>query len=164
MEYPRQSRFLVITTIVLIIFNISLLALIWQHHSLGTLGHPGKKSFHDGTDFLKSKLNLSPEQVKLFSQLRQDHFKAFHSIMDENRKLHDEFFQSFHTSDTNVTRITDRIAMLSVKKEMALYQHFLDLKAACNDKQKTELVNIFQEFMHRQRPKDPKGGHRPPPR
>ena len=136
------------------------------------LNKPSKKG-QKPEDFIAKQLKFDAKQLEQYSQLNELHEKDRRMFADNTKQLKDALFSKI--SDENVTSVTiDSLTNLMGKKEQAremmVFNHFRELRAICNTKQKIELDKIIEDGLHKGRrengrPQRKGGGRGPlPPR
>lgn len=179
MDIYKKNRNLVVTVVILVIFNIATLFLLW-------IGKPKPNSINKANiegiekgriqEVLKEELGFSTEQADKFLELRESHHEKATAIEEElilvKRKMFEEAMYG-EKSD-----ISDSLLNLSLEKqnqlELLTFDHFLKLKQICTPEQQKKLFGLVQQLIGpRQNESLPQGGPKdefrdgmppPPPR
>jgi hypothetical protein len=154
MERFPKIRFIVITILVITLINVVALAFIlrfsFHEHRKGTT-EVKKEYGNKGFDFLKQKLELSPDQEALFKNER-DSFVAmvglvYDNLEDKRLELVREF--SKEKPDTTVLySIADKMGVDHGELKRHVVDHFLKLRSYCNPDQLVKLDSMYN-FMIR---------------
>lgn len=161
--------------IILVLVNVVTLASFWMRRPpvgprRGVEGRPG------GQRIMEERLGLSDEQAQQFEQIRNEHFMRTRPLQDDMHKIRMDLLDELFSSETNEAKMQMLLTELGdklVQFEKNLYQHFQELKEACNDQQLEELRIMLRELIESTRPRDtrphphePEGSmqpeHRPP--
>ena len=96
MDVFKQNRYLVITIILLVILNLSVLFLLWQNMtpvSVQQVDPPRKEEPKGQTrQVLKDELGFDDEQVEKFGNIRNEYRKQIGQINHEMGKLKSRMF------------------------------------------------------------------------
>lgn len=153
----NKKSWLLIATIVLVIMNISILALVWimiskKPEARGPL--PGAGTPEKLVHFLRQDLKLDEPQVKQFLKQRQEHrmkseqiLKTIHSLKKE---MFDELFKE-QPDTVKVNQLIDSIGEKQKEIDRLTFNHFAELKKLCGEQQQEKLQKILDEFFHQQR-------------
>lgn len=100
-----------------------------------------------------NELNLSPEQEKIFQELRQNHSQQTRQIRAELRE-HYRFMMS-ELSSPNPSRsfldsMANEIAQLHKQQQLATIEHFLEVREICSPEQYQQLHRFFKRMMSRE--------------
>lgn len=154
MEKFPKIRFIVITILVITLINIVALAFIlrfsFNEHRQDKL--QVKKDFvNKGFDFLKEKLELTPNQVVLFKNERDSFFKEANLLFDdlENKRL--EMVHEFKKTKPDTTllyQIADQMGEDHGHLKRHVVDHFLRLRSYCTPAQLVKLDSMYN-FMIR---------------
>ena len=134
------------------------------------LNKPGIKG-QKPEDFIAKQLKFDERQLEQFGKLNDSHKEDRRKYADDTKQLKDMLFSKI--SDENVTSvtidsITNLIGRKEQAKEMMVFNHFRELRAICNEKQKGRLDKIIEDGLDKgQEGMKPPGmdreGQGPPP-
>jgi periplasmic protein CpxP/Spy len=159
----NKLRFLTWTVILLLLLNAGTLIYL-----LTTRNQDQRPPHGDpAPDFITEQLQLDAQQQLRFAELRHQHQEIVRRIQEQDRKLHDEYFNLLKTDNPDRVK-ADSISLLIGKQrssiEAATFEHFQQLRRMCNDEQKKLFDATIDEIMKRMAPKGPPPGGPPPPR
>lgn len=172
MDYFRKNKLLGILVLLLVVVNITVLALLWFQKGTHKRG-PGRDGSRHGQEFLEMQLNLSDEQLQQVKQMRRDHFGKMQSLheasRDARKKLHGLW--NVENSEANAENAANEIGRIHGQIELQTYRHFAGIREILNETQKEKFDEIITEVLLRGGPdrQGPPGGppgrgDRPPPR
>lgn len=109
---------------------------------------------HKPEDFIAKQLKFDEKQLEQFAQLNDNHKEDRRKYADNTKQLKDMLFSKI--SDENVTSatidsITNLIGKKEQAKEMMVFNHFRELRAICNEKQKERLDKIIEDGLDKGR-------------
>lgn len=161
----NKLRFLTWTVILLLLLNAGTLIYLLMSKRTETDQRPPRGE--GASKFIIEQLKLDDKQQLQFAELRHQHQEIIRRIQDQDRSLHDEYFNLLKT-DTPDKAKADSISLLIAKQrsaiEAATFEHFLQLRRLCNDDQKKLFDATIDEIMRQMGgPKGPPPGG-PPPR
>ena len=143
----NKTKFLTISIILLLALNAITLFIVFHMH-LGQKKH----DIHEGegpANFIIEQLKLDDAQQKQFADLRHQHQDFARTAHEEERKLHDAYFNLLKTDNPDKVKV-DSIAalMASHQKELELFtfDHFQKLRAICRDDQKKLFDQTIDEI------------------
>lgn len=145
----------------LVILNIGLLISFW----LPSLhGRPHENQDKINNQFRK-KLGLDEAQFEKVKDLRKEHFRETRMINENIHELKKEMFGVLKGENPDTTKaynLAQKIGQLEGNIDKSLINHFLDLRAVCNEDQKIKLDKFFHRAMKKPGGRLPKKGDRPP--
>ena len=155
------------SVLLLVFCNIGLILTIWLKPNLG--GNPRPET---PRDYVIRNLTFTDDQVKKYDALIQVHRQAMDQLRKEGKEYRQLFFSNLGNESKGIN--TDSVAQLIANNqkqiEMATYMHFRQVRALCNDAQKTEFDKIITDVMKKMNggmrggpPPRPGDGQRPPP-
>ncbi|KOY52991.1 Spy/CpxP family protein refolding chaperone [Polaribacter dokdonensis] len=153
-----KTKLLTVLIIVLVVLNGFLIyILVAQTHQRG------KKP--PARNFLTNQLNFSEEQKGVFTELDEKHRER---MLDFERKItrqKDNLFSSFQEENSTIdTRaIIERTSRLEVEKELEVFEFFKQVRAICNEEQKSKFDKIIKQALRGNKPGPPNrnGDHFP---
>jgi len=169
----KNSRWMVAAVVLLVVLNISALALMWL--KIGQKPEPPGSEFVRNNQnkvilFFKDELGLDDEQIELFLEHRKDHQVQSRKIRDDIQILKEEMLNELFLEQPDTARVARLIVAIGVHQmelEQLTFDHFANLKELCGEPQQERLQKLLKEFFqqqHRPRPGMPQPrGDRPPP-
>jgi len=151
--------------LILVILNLVLLATLWyprffppKQQGVETiqpdvpLREDQKRAKHTKlmADFLKRKLNFTPDQVDKFSKLQADHFYNTRRINREINELRKEMMDHLleeKPDRTEVEKLAAKIGQRMSAHEKVVFNHFLELIELCNEDQKKKFRSMLGEIL-----------------
>lgn len=157
MDIFIKKRFIVWIIIILVILNLSTLAVIWFFHIKGPRRPPPMPPIgpEQGMLLLDKELNLSETQVQKFKESRDRYFVESKPILDEIHRLKMEIMDEVFAPSpdpSKVKRIAKEIGEKQAKFEELLFDHFLSLREACNPEQEVKLKDLFRDLFEFTKP------------
>lgn len=149
MEKFPKIRFIVITILVITLVNVVALTLILRHsfnEHRRERGGERKEFARKGFDFLKEKLELTPDQVVLFKNEKDSFFASANLIFDELEEKRLEMIKEFSKKEPD-TAVLYRIASEmgdnhgQLKREVV--DHLLTLRKYCTPEQLVKLDSMY---------------------
>ena len=134
----NKMRFLTISVIVLFLLNAATLFFLFRNQDI----KPGRRPPGNGKDaaqYIITALKLDSEQQQQFAQLREKHHSFAVKAEDENKRLHDLYFNMLKSDSQDQGKI-DSVATLIGQQRKILaqntFEHFQQLRAICHEDQK----------------------------
>ncbi|MEI6435562.1 MAG: hypothetical protein WCP32_12005 [Bacteroidota bacterium] len=158
----NNIRFLKTVIIILILLNIGTLTFLW----MGRTKFAFNQSNRDSAGFLIRELNLTSGQQNQFGKLRQIHLEQLDILRENDRKLHDRFFDALFlpAPDTlTASKLADTLSIVRKEMEMLTFRHFLELQKLLNDNQKMRFRQVFRGALEHVMPPPPPLPPPPPP-
>ncbi len=120
--------------------------------------HFGDKPDYRGKDdrrqknFIARQLNFNDSQLQQYQVLKSSHREVMNGYDDEIRILKDKFYSNL--SDENIkTSVIDSIATLISEKEklkdIAVFNHFSEVRKICDEDQKEQFGTIIKDALHK---------------
>lgn len=157
-----------------------LLAVLLLANAFFLFKHFGDRPSHRGKDgkgsknFIARQLDFNDSQLKQYLELKSARREILNGLDDDIRILKDEFFSHISNESVPVSTIDSIATLISEKeklKDIAVFNHFSEVRKICNDDQKEQFSNIIKEAIHKRGRKGSDGPHRrdgngdgPPPR
>lgn len=158
MEFQKKNNMMIWAITVLLIMNITTLALLWfsQFKKPKPFPPPGTQdSLIEGVRFLEKELNLTEMQIKQFIDSRNRHATKSKEIQDKihqlKRQILDELFKSAPDS-VKIQKLSNEIGQQQIEFERYLFEHFLELKSYCRPEQQEKLKLFFYDVESMTRP------------
>lgn len=149
MNYFSTQRVITWTILLLILLNLSTLALLWLARFQKPAVPPPKDGDRATEQFLQQELGLTDEQARQFEELRQQHFEQSKPVVDAmqqlKRELLEEVFASAPDQET-MQNLAAEIGTNQAALETLRYRHFLELKSLCQPDQAQKFRALFHEI------------------
>lgn len=144
----NKMKFLTISVIILLLLNAFTLFMVFHMHPARARGP------HDGEDpatYIIKQLKLDDQQQQQFAELRNHHHEITKAAEDEDKRLHDLYFNMLKTDNPDKNKV-DSVAILigEKRKELAIetFDHFQQLRAICRDDQKKLFDATIDDITH----------------
>ena len=152
MDIFKQRRYLWIIIIILLIMNITALALLWLGRPEGRRpqsGPPDPIEEKIRTErMLQNELGFNKIQTEQYLRMRQEHRSQAQQLEDEIRQLKKHMFDEV-LEESPQPLLSDSLLRLVQEKQANLekltFQHFLDLKKLCKPEQQDKLKLLMHE-------------------
>ncbi|MDD5361769.1 MAG: hypothetical protein PHN88_06525 [Ignavibacteria bacterium] len=146
MDFVKNKYGLYIIIGVLVIVNILTIGFLWLNRPNGpagvTLLPPPPRLL------LEDELSFSPDQVKKFEALREEHRNNVQKLGEEIRIYKDSLFDNVKTGDDAKAKIyASEITEKQSALELMTYEHFKALRGICDDKQKTKFDSLIKDIV-----------------
>ena len=156
----NKVHFLTIGVVLLFILNIGMIIYLFN------LREHQKQLRTQGADvFIIEQLKLDGQQQRSFADLRRQHHETIRTAQDEDRHLHDLYFDLLKTDHPNKTKVDSVAGLIAEQRkviEAATFNHFQQLRSLCRTDQKKLFDATIDEIAHRMAPGRP-GGPGPGP-
>jgi hypothetical protein len=145
MDKFSKNKVLIILVGILLLANIIMLS-YW-------IFRPKKAATQRSTrgmmsNFLKSEIHFSDEQLKVFDSLRTAHFESMKPHFKEMNLAKENIYRQVAVGDSLKV---DSFASIVGKKqafiELAFYQHFRRVRNLCTEEQQPAFDSLFTPFM-----------------
>lgn len=163
-----KTKLFAVLIIVLVVLNGFLIyMLVAQPHQ--------RNNKPPARNFLTNQLNFSEEQKEIFTELDEKHRERMGKFERKITREKDNLFSSFQEENSTIdTRaIIERTSRLEVEKELEVFEFFKQVRAICNEEQKSKFDQIIKRALRGNKPGPPnRNGDRfpgerrmpPPPR
>ena len=165
MKESRALRITIITIVLLVLCNLSLIVILWMKP--GPPPHPNNES---PRNFLVRNLQFGESQIKQYDSLIEIHQSDMKRLRDESRILKESLFSKLEVS--NNRSLIDSIAQLIGKNQAAIesatFSHFSKVRTICTEGQKKDFDKVIGDLLKRMGQNDRpgrdrnEGEHRPP--
>lgn len=140
-----------IVVITLIAVNCALIGTLWYNRyerqpPPAVMPPPAGNAF----EYLCKELKLTPEQVKKYKALRDEHFTFTSKISQEMRLARDTFFNALKkpaVSAEDVNMMEMQVLVRQQKLDTATFNHFRKLRAILTPVQQNKFDNIIQSVL-----------------
>lgn len=140
--------------IMLIIINLSVLAWMW-------FSPQGMQQGQISPEKIERTLNFDSKQKEQFEVIKDKHFAEVTPIRDSIKIIKSELFEYVKQDKPDQKIIQEKMNLLANKikeNEEKTLKHFIEIRAMCNEEQKTIFDNDILERFKKQ---GPNGGGRP---
>lgn len=152
MDIFTKNRLTAITIVLLVVFNITTLAIIWSDRIPPPVRPDGVRPAGQRIRtvmFLKRELGLDEQQVREYRKFRLQHRNQMRKLNDEilglKKELLDQLFYD-QIDEKKVEKILDSIGDRQRQVERLKFDHFNDLKKLCGEGQQEKLRRLFGEL------------------
>ncbi|HSC38415.1 MAG TPA: hypothetical protein VLD19_11100, partial [Chitinophagaceae bacterium] len=101
-----------------------------------------------------------------FAGLRKEHQQAIRAVHEEDRRLHDAYFDLLKTDHPDRAKVDSLALLIGAEENLlskATFEHFEKLRALCRDDQKKLFDATIDEISHRMAPPPHGRPDGPPP-
>jgi Spy/CpxP family protein refolding chaperone len=143
----------------MVVLNLVLLTLFWLRefrHPEPAIGKfPGKERPERIMGFFRHELDLTDEQVRKFTDLRQTFFGEMQPIVKQIHALRIELTDAIFSDQPEENEVRDLIAQISElekERELAMFEHISHVRAICTPEQQVKLKDLMRDVMMHSRP------------
>jgi len=154
MNYFKENRLIYWLVAILVILNISTLAMLWMQNDRGHKRGMDRMEKRSGErkGRMAKALKLTEAQVSQFETLRQAHREKVNEIrrrIGDEKKQKLEMLTTSPIDSTSLVMLDQSIGSLHTEMERSLNEHYYSLQAICNDEQKELLKKRFRKIFDR---------------
>lgn len=152
MNFFTKNRILVGTVILLAAINLAILGTIGFHFLNEKQAVEGVAQRPNNYRMMTNELNLTPEQEKMFQNLRQEHSQQTREIrnkLSEHYRFMMRELGSPNPDRTLLDSMANEIALLHKSQQQATIDHFLKVREFCSPEQYQQLHRLFKRMMSR---------------
>lgn len=156
METSTKRRIIIIAIIVLIIINISALITIFYNNKIRSKQLAKYNEIQEQVevngmnDFFRNQLKLDDVQFDRFQDINHEHMLTSRDIAKKMDDLRFDMLNEISKNDPDMLQldhIAKKIGELHYELKLNTINHFIELKALCNDDQKEILQGMFMHMM-----------------
>ncbi len=106
-----------------------------------------------GTRFFREKLDLSPDQVLRFREVNRSYNRAANLIANRLERLRLDMVEEMGKAQPDTTRLNTICREVGKNHEnlkRLTIDHYLKMRALCNEEQAVRLTGIFMEMVQKQ--------------
>lgn len=158
MEKIPRVRFIVITILVVTLVNVIAMAFIVRftiHEHRRESSREKKEFARSGFDFLKEKLQLTPQQEQMFKNERDSFFASANLIFDDLEAKRMSMIREFGKAEPDTTvlfRIADSMGVDHGQLKRRVVLHFLKLRSYCTPAQVVKLDSMYNYMIRSDSP------------
>ncbi|MBD3305064.1 periplasmic heavy metal sensor [candidate division KSB3 bacterium] len=162
MNYFSRQRITRWTIGLLILLNLSTLALLWRSHMTQPAIPLPPQDGRPVEQFLQQELGLTEAQMHQFEEVRQQHFQQTKGLVDAIQQLKREAMEEVFAASPDSARlqaIAEEIGAMQAEIEALRFAHFLELAALFEPEQQETFRALLHEISPPQQRPEP---DRPP--
>lgn len=143
----KKTYFLYIVIGVMMLLNVATIIFVWKCYPQPKSRPNPARPLNPG-DFIINELGFDENQRKKFDILRDEHRNRMNENRDSVRKCRDQLYVLLPDGETKqVEKLTQEIGKLEREKELITFQHFQEIRALCNNKQKEKFDGIIRQVL-----------------
>jgi protein CpxP len=153
MDYFSKNKISLWIIAILVLLNLFTLSTIWYgrfHIPDRFPRREGRPQRQEGLKVLEQKLNLTAEQIKIFEDLRQQHFEKMKPLHHEIFSIRQELMGEAAKTEPDTARIrelTSRIGEKETERERNIFEHFAAMRSVCTPAQREKFEILLRELM-----------------
>lgn len=155
---------------VLTALNITLLVFMLMHHGRPAMHGPAMPPPHNikgggPAQMLIHELNFTPEQIKSFDALKEQHHEIVMKLREQGHDLRDNYFELLKSDSPDTNQIKEKGAGIAANQlaiEEATFNHFKEVRNLCNPEQKKRFDSIINDVIKMLGKPGPSTGGPPP--
>ena len=142
----NKMKFLTVGIVILLLLNAATLFILFHTHLNQLHDH------HNGEDpahYITTQLKFDANQQKQFEDLRNRHHEQTMKFHDEDRELHDLYFNLLKTDHPDKAKVDSVASLIGAQRknlELLTFEHFQQLRTICRDDQKKLFDNTIDEI------------------
>jgi len=152
MDYFSKNKLSIWIIVVLVLMNLFTLSTIWFKEIRFPFIPPPPESGHrrQGLKVLEKELNLTPDQITVFNEIRQRHFDKMKPIQEEVHTLRCDLMDELFKTEPDTVKIKMLAMQIGVKeteRERCMFEHFMEMKSACTPEQRSKFQSLMQKVL-----------------
>ncbi len=152
MSSKSKIRILLLITAIFLLANIALLIFcVWRHEPVRR-SMRGERPVNGLSGFLQKDIGFSPDQMKQFDQLRQDHRDRMRPLFDSLRASKSRFYKLISDQAPNDSVMNYSLAAIGERQQAIdreVFQHFKTIRNLCTTDQQARYDSLVQKFLGR---------------
>jgi Spy/CpxP family protein refolding chaperone len=147
----NKVKLLYIVVVALLLVNTGTLAFIFIYGAA-----PHQSGPREVSRFIIEELRLNDKQQEQYRQLQNEHRRNMEIIHEQDRNLHDRYFQLLQgekADSTLVNQLADSIALNRKQTELLTFYDFQKIRGICNAEQQKRFDEIIGEALRMMAPK-----------
>jgi Spy/CpxP family protein refolding chaperone len=150
MNFLTKNRLLIGAVVLLAAINIAILATIGYHHLPQKDDSADQTERPDHSRMMARELELTPEQVIQFEELRKEYAEQNQLLRRELNERYRLIMTELSAPEPNnafLDSVAKDIGKLHTDQQKATIQHFLELREICSLDQSKQLQRLFKRMM-----------------
>jgi len=151
-----KINFLTLCVVLLLLLNAGTLVVMFRWH--GDKTGDTRANGNGPAAFIIQALKLDARQQERFATLRSEHQQITRAAHEEDKRLHDAYFDLLKTDHPDKARVDSLASLIGAQRkliETAAFEHFEKLRALCRDDQKKLFDATIDEIARRMAPQGP---------
>lgn len=144
-----KNKVLLIIVGVLLLVNLGVL-LLFVNMKQG--GRSRERVRQGMTEVLEKKAGFSPQQLKAYQDLREQHWTKMRPLLSDMRTAKDSFYRLLYqpsVTDSALSRAADAIGVRQKAIDMQTFRHFQQVRALCTPEQRPRLDSLIHQVVSR---------------
>jgi hypothetical protein len=175
MNTENKNRWMIWAIVILVVMNLTtFITIVYNRRQLSDLEQvsvqgesmPGNASMKYSGRYFRDSLDLSPDQMRKFSEFNPRFRQAVMAINLDMAKMRNSMLieMAKNECDTNIlNNLSDSIGYLHARLKKETYQYYIYFKNICNKEQQKKLEQLFGEMFNSdtqmgQNGRGPRGG------
>jgi len=104
--------------------------------------------------YMAKQLQLTPEQIKDFDQLRDKYHSETDVIMKESREISNKVMEEIFSDNPNKVKLdslSKKFGELQSKQKQLMYEHLLEIRSKCTDSQQANFKKLLRKIENHNR-------------
>jgi periplasmic protein CpxP/Spy len=152
MSTTSRNKNLLFIIAALLLTNIAVLAyFLWVKQPVNGRSGPEKPRISI-TDKLRDSIGFNEEQIKQYTQLKDQQWATIRPLFDEMRKAKDSLFKLLsnpNVSDSIINKASDAIAQKQKALDLQTFNHFKKVRALCTPDQQSKYDSMVQRMFRK---------------
>ena len=151
MNFFTSKRLITTAFVLLVLFNVSLLSVLWMQNVRRPEPAPGGRQFNHESFFAR-QLDLNESQAISFEKLRQEHFLKVRPEMEAISPLKKLLVEESLKDNPDTKKIESLVAAIGLHQaaiERELVLHFHQLSKLCTPEQRGKLKEMLENMSTR---------------
>lgn len=150
----KDSKFLLITIVVLVALNICSLGYLILNNRHAPMGPPPRERV---VDMMIDHLGLSKEQEEKVRALHESHLSRMEEITSGDRKMHDDYFDLVAVVPVDSAKINSMAEQMAQNRklvELETFYYFNSIRSICTPVQQEKFQRIMHDALHAMGPQN----------
>ncbi len=144
------QKILTVSVVVLVILNVSLLAMVWQKRSARDKRFKKEPNRFKTEQLIQKRLNLDSDQKEAFTKLQKAHQKKLRALGRETRLLNRELHRAIVNDQPEVeANISEKMDSLHQLMKQENFDHIRSLSQICRPDQREKLLKVLDDLPDR---------------
>ena len=104
--------------------------------------------------YMAKQLQLTPEQIKIFDQLRDKYHSETDVIIKESRDISNKVMEEIFSDNPNKVKLdslSKKFGELQSKQKQLMYEHLLEIRSKCTDSQQVNFKKLLRKIENHNR-------------